>query len=188
MRSRGILAHPACLLATYLLVPLIINGIVASWLSRTDLMADALVVGVPGAVVVIEWGWTGLAFCLWVGALMGVPVAGLQAAYLKDQLRAVKRGADFDRTFESAEYVLMMTAPWLMGVLVGHLVGSLFIFSPIGGPLIAVNVLWARVFVYAAHMRVYSYGRLCEAEAQGTSPVSLPAEATLPSQDAQPAG
>ncbi len=155
----NLLNHPLFVLAAYLLVPLVMNILVACSFHTHTLPVEALVLAVPGAVAVIQWGWAGLLCCVAVGLLIGLPIVGLQRAYLYHKIQALRDGARFQRVFILEEYVIMMTAPWLMGMVVGHLIGSLLVFPPVGGPLIAVNVLWARTLVYPSHRQAYLCAR-----------------------------
>jgi hypothetical protein len=151
MTRRWSQGHPIVLLAVYLLVPVSLNAAAIALGRNLLIQRHVLVLRLPGVLVGIQWGWAGIVACALVGFTIGVPVAMMQTTCLRDKLRAGRAGTVPCSTFLSARYVLCMTVPWLVAFAAGHLLGDAMAYKPIGGALIASDVLLARVLVYRSH-------------------------------------
>ena len=157
MNKPVVYEHPAFKLAAYLLLPLLLDAHLIMFLPYFTPDASLLMVRTSGMLIAISWGWAGLSFAILVGIGLGLPVAGFQIAFLRDRLARVRRGADVLSTLGSPEVAVILTIPWFVMAAVGYLVGYFWLFPPIGGAIVAINVLWARTLVYHHHLWVYEY-------------------------------
>jgi hypothetical protein len=171
-------AHPALHLLAYLFVPLAINTLALVHSDKVFPTGGTLVLGGGTTLVAISWGWGGLFFCAFLGACFGLPIAGLQAAYLHSRLARVSRGQDVRQALALDPW-LGGPWPWLVAATVAMAVGWVWVFPPIGGPLLAVNVLWARTLLYHHEVRVYELLR-ADAEARGAESPEQPALVRVP--------
>jgi hypothetical protein len=160
----------------YLMVPVLINTLCMLHSDKIlPTSGGTLVLGGGGVMVAIAWGWSGLFLCMFLGALFGVPIAGMQAAYLHSRLARVDRGAE-PRDLLKMDPWLGGPWPWLLTAAVAMAVGWVWVFPPLGGPLLAVNVLWARTLVYHHELRVYEY---LQADAESREEELLPEPALI---------
>jgi len=153
----GIYEHPAFKLAAYLLVPLVLDTHLVMFLPYFTPDSPLLMLRTSGMLIAISWGGAGLLFTILIGIGLGLPVAGCQIAFLRDRLARVQRGADVPTVLSSPEVGVITTIPWFAMAAVGYLIGYFWLFPPIGGAVVAVNVLWARTLVYHHHLWVYEY-------------------------------
>jgi hypothetical protein len=156
MKSKNLLTHPLIHLVGYLLVPVLINTLTILHSDKVLPAGGALMLHGGGVLLAINWGPSGLVLCAFLGVLFGLPIAGMQAAYLSSRLARVDKGADARETLRLDPW-LGGPWPWLVAALVAMAVGWVWVFPPLGGPLLAVNVLWARTLVYHHEVRVYEY-------------------------------
>ncbi len=158
MKVSEALKHPAVYLLAYLLVPLTIDLMTALNLAHIFPDSRMFVLRTGSLLVAVSWGWVGLFVCILLGILFGLPVAGLQAAYFRSRLLQIREGVDRQEDPDFDPWIGGL-APWLVMVGVVYLVGRAWVFPPIGGILLAVNVLWARSLVYPVHLLAYEYRR-----------------------------
>ncbi len=161
MKASSSLGHPALPLLACLLVPVCIDLACAINLGQLNPSSQTLVLRASGVLLVISWGWAGLLACILFGVLLGLPIAGLQVAYLRAGLARIERGRDVRESLRP-ESLLLGLGPWFLMVGVAWLVGWAWVFGVLGGTLMAVNVLWARTLVYRAHLLAYEYLRADE--------------------------
>ena len=177
MKSKLSLTHPAVHMMAYLLVPLAINAFAMLHSDKVFPTGGTLVLRTSGVLVAFTWGWAGLFLCAFLGACFGLPIAGLQAAYLHSRLARVSRGQDVRQALALDPW-LGGPWPWLVAAAVAMAVGWVWVFPPMGGPLLAVNVLWARTLLYHHEVRVYELLRAEEElhgeESHETSLVRVP--------------
>ena len=86
MRTKLNLRHPVVHLGAYLLVPLVLNAICIVNMQELFPEGGTLVVRCSGVLLAFSWGWPGIFLCALLGAGLGMPIAGLQAAYLRSRL------------------------------------------------------------------------------------------------------
>ena len=158
MKTRDSLQHPAIHLVLYLVVPVAINAMCVLNMDKLFPTGSTLVLRGSGMLMAVSWGWAGLFLCALLGAGFGLPIAGMQAVYLRSRLARVERGADVRETLRLDPW-LVGGWPWLAALVVAMAVGWVWVFPPLGGPLLAVNALWARTLVYHHELRVYEYLR-----------------------------
>lgn len=159
MNKLGLSEHPAIKLAAYLLLPVLIDAHLVVYLPYVIPDSSLLMLRTSGMLIAISWGWAGLFLCILLGILIGLPVAGFHIAFLRDRLAQVRRGADVPSTLASFEVWAITTMPWFLMAAVAYLVGYFWLFPPVGGAILAVNVLWARTLVYNQQLWVYEYHR-----------------------------
>ena len=169
------LGHPAQHLSLYFAVPLLINGATALYLTRLNPDATLLLVRLPGILVGISWGWAGLLLCILLGVMLGLPVAAFQAAYVRCNLAEVTQGTDLPKSLYGPTAALALNLPWLIATPIAYLVGHFWLFPPLGGPLLAANVLWVRVLLYGQHLRIHQYQQAYLEQQRTTGCVSEPA-------------
>jgi hypothetical protein len=145
-------------LLLYLLVPLAINLICVLKMPELFPLGSTLVLRGGGMLLAVSWGWAGVFTCVLAGVLFGLPIAGLQAAYLRSRLVRIQRGADVRAALRPDPW-LAGPWPWLVAALVAFGVGWFWVFPPLGGPLMSVNVLWARTLLYHPELLAYEYRR-----------------------------
>jgi len=148
--------HPTVHLLLYLVVPLAINVLCAVHMKDLFPLGGTLVLRGGGMLFVVSWGWAGLFVCMLLGVLFGLPIAGLQAAYLRSRVARVERGAPV-QTLLTLDPWLAGPWPWLAASVVAFAVGWVWVFPPLGGPLVAVNVMWARTLIYRPELLVFEY-------------------------------
>lgn len=177
MKSAQALGHPAMHLLAYLLVPFSIDVMTVLNLSHIFPDNRMLVVRTGSLLVALSWGYLGLLACLLGGLLFGLPIAGLQAAYFRSRLLQIRKGVETGETPNFDPWIGGIV-PWLVMVGVAYLVGRAWVFPPIGGILLAVNVLGAYALVYPAYLLAYEYQQadqeLREEEAAATDADVLP--------------
>ena len=179
MKDSCLLRHPAWELCAYLLVPLAVDLLA---LLRTPYAAGAplLVLRVQGLLVAVSWGGAGLLLCVLAGVLVGLPIAGLQTAAWRARLQQVREGADPRQVLRAAPWTTG-ALPWLLTAGAAFLLGYPWLFPPLGGILMAVNVLWARTLVYHPHLLAWAYleadEELRAQEAAAELPALAPARA-----------
>ena len=161
MRTKFSLPHPAVHLLLYLVVPVTLNVVTAVHMNTLFPSGSTMVFRGSGLLFAVSWGWAGLVLCALLGLLFGLPIAGMQAAYLRSRIRRIERGGDVAAALRLDPW-LGGTWPWLLAALVAYGVGWIWVFPPLGGPLMAVNVLWARTLVYHAELLIYEYHRANE--------------------------
>jgi len=161
VKASSSLGHPAVPLLACLLVPACIDLACAVNLEQLNPSSQTLVLRASGVLLAVSWGWAGLLACILFGVLLGLPVAGLQVAYLRAGLARIERGHDVRESLRPESRLLGLW-PWLPMVAVAWLVGWVGVFGVLGGTLMAVNVLWARTLVYRAHLLAYEYLRADE--------------------------
>lgn len=176
MKTSTSFGHPAIPLLASLLAPVCIDLACALNLGQLSPVNQTLVLRTSGVLVLISWGWAGLLACILFGVLLGLPIAGLQVAYLRAGLARIERGHDVRESLRLESPVLSL-GPWLLMAAVAWLIGWAWVFGVVGASLMAVNVFWARTLVYRAHLLAYEYLRADEelrweemAEAEPESP------------------
>lgn len=170
MKRRDLLTHPTVHLLVYLLVPLAINLFCLLKMAELFPRGSTFVLRGGGMLFAVSWGWAGLFTCVFGGVLFGLPIAGFQGAYLRSRLARVRRGAEVRTALEYDPW-LSGPWPWLLMALVAFGVGWFWVFPPLGGPLLSVNVLWARTLLYRFELQAHQYWRTDEELRQGeTSP------------------
>ncbi len=150
--------HPAVHLLAYLLVPVALNLLCAAHMESLLPQGGVLIVRGGGLLFAVAWGWAGLLICVLLGVAFGLPIAGLQGAYLRSRVARVERGEEVNRALKLDPW-LAGPWPWFAAALVAYAVGWFWVFPPLGGPLMAVNVLWARTLIYRPELMVYEYLR-----------------------------
>ena len=153
----GVLEHPTFKLAAYLLLPVLINANVVLCLPNIVPDWSLLMLRSSGVLIAVSWGWSGLLFCMLTGIALGLPVAACHVAFLRHRLARVQRGADVPGTLNGPVVAAITIVPWFLMATVGYLSAHFWLFPPIGGPIVAVNVLWARTLVYHQQLWVYEY-------------------------------
>ena len=113
-----------------------------------------------GILVAISWGWPGMLFCVLTGVVLGLPVAAFSIAFLRRRLAQVSRGADANSTLGGPLVKFVLVMPWFLMAAAAYLATHSWLFPPVGGPLVALNVLWARTLVYRYHLRAYDQQNL----------------------------
>ena len=178
MKSKPFAPHPAMHLLLYLLVPVALNVLCLLNLKSLFPQGSTLILRSGGMLLAVSWGWAGLFMCMILGVLFGLPIAGLQGAYLRSRLARVEKGAS-PRSALALEPWLSGPWPWIVAAAVAYAVGWVWVFPPLGGPLLAVNVLWARTLIYRPELLAYEYQRAeeeleREAEPQPADLLHLP--------------
>ena len=149
--------HPAVKLAAYLLLPVSLDIVSAKYLAYLQPDWSLFIVRGSGMLIAVSWGWAGLLCCVMVGILLGLPVAGLHIAFLRDRLAQLRDGSDVSRVLDGTDSLIITVVPWFLMAAIGYVVGFFWLFPPLGGPLLAVNVLWPRTLVYHHQLWVYEY-------------------------------
>ncbi len=149
--------HPLLRLLPYLIASLLINGSVVLLLAHLTPDSALLLIRFPGVLMGISWGWAGLVLCVFVGIVMGLPVVAFQGAYVALKLSQIAQGADFHETLGNRTAEAILIFPWFVAAAVGYVFGYFWVFPPLGGPLIAANILWVRLLLYRQHLWIYAY-------------------------------
>lgn len=154
LSNRSLLRHPAVHLLICLSVPLVIDVLCLFTFSTLLPRGGTLAFGSSDMLIAISWGGAGLFLCIVMGALLGLPIAGLQIAYLRSRLARLAQGEDPRRALALDPMIAGM-APWLLMTGVAWIAARSWVFPPLGGPLVAVNVLWASALVYPLQWQVH---------------------------------
>ncbi len=172
MPRPAISEHPAIKLSAYLLLPLLLDILSVKYLAYLHPDSSLFVVRGPGMLMAISWGWAGLLFCILMGILLGLPVAALHIAFLRDRLARLREGGDVSSILDSTDTLIITVAPWFLMAAIGYIIGFFWIFAPLGGPLLAVNVLWPRTLVYHQQLWIYEYQKAYWKQQQQHSPAA----------------
>ncbi len=146
-------------LLLYFLIPLLINGAAAVSLAHLNPDSALLLIKLPGVLMGISWGWAGLLLCISLGVMLGLPVAAFQSAYVTHKLAQVAEGADFGAALGNPTSAALINLPWFAAAAVGYVAGYVWLFPPLGGPLIAANILWVRSLLYRQHLWLHEHER-----------------------------
>ena len=148
--------RPGHQVLVYLLVPVALDALTVVYLGRINPEFSMLLVRLPGAMMGVCWGWAGFVLCIILGLMLGFPVAGFQSAYLSHRLAEMRRSGNPGPVLP-ARTELLINLPWFLAAAVGYLVGYAWLFPPVGGALLAGNVLWMRALLYPQHVQIYRY-------------------------------
>ena len=166
------LPHPVQHLSLYFVVPLLLNAGMALYVTRLTPDSALLLIKLPGFLAGISWGWAGLLLCIVLGVMLGLPIAAFQTAYLRYKLARVAQDGDLPKALCGPTTAAALSLPWLMAAPIAYILGYFWLFPPLGGPLLAANLLWVRVLLYGEHLRVYQYHEAYLAHQRTTGAVS----------------
>lgn len=118
------------------MIPLAFDAAFVHALQRVRPENETLFINIPGLIIGISWGLLAVLICMCLGMLIGLPVALVEAMRYRPGRRQ-KLGA-------TSELVVTIV-PWMIAFLFAFFLGISYVFPPVGGPLLMMNTLLARV-------------------------------------------